>query len=54
MDRVFGPVQIFDKGLNTAFVVKIVTLVGPLIEDMDLYPGVEKRKFTQTLRQRLE
>ena len=42
-------VQMFHKLFNTALVLEYVLLVGSLVLDSDLDPGVEKRKLSQAL-----
>ena len=49
MERGFGPIQVFNKRNDAAFIVKNVALVGSFINDLYLDAGIQKGHFSNTL-----
>ena len=49
VDRCTVTVQVLNKLDDAALILKLVSFLGPLILDGDLYPGVEERHLPQTL-----
>ena len=53
MDRCLIAIQVFDKGLDAAFVLKNILLFIALIDETNSHTGIEKRQLAQASCQNL-